>query len=145
MDESKFTIIIPSKSIDSNLINCEKKIRQFYKKIQILLMIDEINENLKLSNCTKIISTGFVNISEKRNIGFKLSSTEFIVFIDSDAYPNHPWLDNVESVFRHNQTVGACGGANLSPEENDEEKKLISSIKKSFVVSQNVKLVILAH
>ena len=39
MDQSKFTIIIPSKTVDYNLLHCEKKIRQFYKKIKILLMI----------------------------------------------------------------------------------------------------------
>ena len=104
-------------------------------------MIDEVNDNFNLSNYTNAVPTGLVNIAEKRNIGFKLCATEFVVFIDSDAYPSHPWLDKMENVFEQNPTVGACGGPNLSPDENDEEKKLICSIKKSFVVSQNVKLV----
>ena len=141
MEQSKFTIVIPSKIIDYNLINCEKKIRQFYKKIKIFFMVDETNDSFSLSDHTKPIATGLVNVAEKRNIGIKLCTTEFIVFIDSDAYPDHPWLDNVENVFKKNQTIGACGGPNLSPDENDEEKKLICSIKKSFVVSQNAKLV----
>jgi GT2 family glycosyltransferase len=141
MDQSKFTVIIPSKEVDHNLLNCEKKIRQFYKKIKVLLMVDEVNDNFNLSDYTSIVSTGLVNVAEKRNIGFKQCTTEFIVFIDSDAYPTHPWLDKIENVFKQNPNVGACGGSNLSPEENDEEKKLISSIKKSIVVSQNAKLV----
>ena len=68
MDQSKFTVIIPSKVVDDNLLNCEKKIRQFYKKIKVLLMIDGKSNNLNLSNCTEIIPTGLVNVAEKRNI-----------------------------------------------------------------------------
>ena len=108
MDQSKFTVIIPSKVVDDNLLNCEKKIRQFYKKIKVLLMIDGESNNLNLSNCTEIIPTGLVNVAEKRNIGFRQCNTEFIVFIDSDAYPEHPWLDEIEKVFRKNPSVGAC-------------------------------------
>jgi len=140
MDESKFTIIIPSKKIDKNLINCEKKIRCFYDKIIILLMIDTVNDNKEFSEYTNIIATGLVNVSEKRNMGFRLCKTEFIVFIDSDAYPDHPWLDKIESIFDQNKTIGACGGPNLSPEENDYEKRLISYVKKSWFVTQNVRL-----
>ena len=141
MDQSKFTVIIPSKVIDDNLLNCEKKIRQFYKKMKVFLMVDDESNNFNLSNCTEIKPTGLVNVAEKRNIGFKQCNTEFIVFIDSDAYPEHAWLDEIEKVFRQNPSVGACGGSNLSPDENEEEKKLICSIKKSIVVSQNAQLV----
>jgi len=141
MDQSKFTIIIPSKIIDDNLINCEKKIRKFYQKIKILLMIDHKENDKKFSTDTEIISTGLVNVSEKRNMGFKFTKSDFIVFIDSDAYPEHPWLDNIENVFKNNENVGACGGPNLSPNADSEEKKFISSIKKSMIVSQNVKFV----
>jgi len=140
MDQSKFTIIIPSKIIDKNLINCEKKIRHFYKNIIILFMLDEINDNREFSVHTNKIVTGLVNVSEKRNMGFRLCKTDFLVFIDSDAYPDHPWLDKIESIFEQNQTIGACGGPNLSPEENDDEKKLISFVKKSWFVTQDVNL-----
>ena len=140
MDQSKFTIIIPSKIIDKNLINCERKIRHFYKNIIILFMLDEINDNKEFSVHTKKIVTGLVNVSEKRNMGFRLCKTDFLVFIDSDAYPDHPWLDKIESIFEQNKTIGVCGGPNLSPEENDDEKKLISFVKKSWFVTQNANL-----
>ena len=140
MDQSKFTIIVPSKIIDKNLINCEEKIRRFYKEIKILLMLDKVNDDVKFSPYTDKIATGLVNVSEKRNMGIRLCKTDFLVFIDSDAYPDHPWLDKIESIFEQNQTIGACGGPNLSPEENDEEKKLISFVKKSWFVTQDSNL-----
>ena len=137
MNQSKFTVIIPSKKIDKNLINCEFCIRKFYKDLKILLLVDK-NEFHDFDNKnTQIVPTGKVNVSKKRNIGIRLAHSEFYVFIDSDAYPNHPWLDLVEDVFLKNIKIGACGGPNLSPYSKIEEKKLISAIKKSYLVSQN--------
>ena len=104
MDQSKFSIVIPSKVIDNNLINCEYHIRAFYKEIKIFLLVDFNNANNKFSSNTYIIETGLVNVSEKRNIGIKLTKTEYIVFIDSDAYPEHPWLNNIEKIFKVNVT-----------------------------------------
>jgi len=46
-DQSKFTIIIPSKSFDENLKNCIKKIRKFYKHIKIIILLDKKNTNNK--------------------------------------------------------------------------------------------------
>ena len=137
MNQSKFTVIIPSKKIDKNLINCEFCIRKFYKDLKILLLVDENDFHDFYNKNTEIVSTGKVNVSKKRNIGIELANSEFYVFIDSDAYPKHPWLDSVEDVFLKNKKIGACGGPNLSPYSKLEEKKLISEIKKSFLVSQN--------
>ena len=137
MNQSKFTVIIPSKKIDKNLINCEFCIRKFYKDLKILLLVDENEFHDFHNKNTQIVPTGKVNVSKKRNIGIQLADSEFYVFIDSDAYPNHPWLDKVEDVFFKNINIGACGGPNLSPYSKIEEKKLISAIKKSYLVSQN--------
>ena len=137
MNQSKFTVIIPSKKIDKNLINCEFCIRKFYKDLKILLLVDENEFHDFHNKNTQIVPTGKVNVSKKRNIGIQVADSEFYVFIDSDAYPNHPWLDEVEDVFFKNIKIGACGGPNLSPYSKIEEKKLISAIKKSYLVSQN--------
>ena len=67
MDQSRFTIIIPSKIIDRNLINCEKKIRQYYKEIKILLALDEINDNTEFSVHTNKIITGLYSLKETYN------------------------------------------------------------------------------
>ena len=137
MNQSNFTVIIPSKKIDENLLNCESKIRSFYNDIKILLLVDKEDDRNSFSKNTYIINTGEVNVSSKRNIGIEISDSEYLVFIDSDAYPNQPWLDNAENIFSTNKNIGAFGGPNLSPNSELEEKKFVSAIKKSFVVSQN--------
>ena len=140
MNEDDFTIIIPSKLIDENLINCENSIRNFYNKVKIIFLIDYINSKKTFSKNTIIISTGSVNISEKRNIGFKHSSTKYLVLIDSDAYPFHPWLNDIENIFLSNNKIGAIGGPNISPYTNNISKKIIAEIKKSFFVTFNNKI-----
>ena len=137
MNQSNFTVIIPSKKIDENLLNCESKIRSFYNDIKIILLVDKEDDRNSFSKNTYIINTGEVNVSSKRNIGIEISDSEYLVFIDSDAYPDHPWLDNAENNFSTNKNIGAFGGPNLSPNSELEEKKFVSAIKKSFVVSQN--------
>ena len=37
-------------------------------------------------------------MSKKRNIGVKNTKTEYIAFIDSDAYPNDNWITNGEKL-----------------------------------------------
>ena len=68
MNQSNFTIIIPSKKIDKNLLNCHSKIRTFYKDIKILLLVDKKDNFNSLTKNTYIIDTGEVNVSSKRNI-----------------------------------------------------------------------------
>ena len=65
-DQSKFTIIIPSKSFDENLKNCIKKIRKFYKHIKIIILLDKKNINNKFKK-TKTVVTGLSTIGYKRN------------------------------------------------------------------------------
>ena len=55
--EKKVTVIIPSKTYDVNLKHCIKKIRLFYKKIKIILVLDEKKAFIKDKNI-KIISSG---------------------------------------------------------------------------------------
>ena len=45
--ENKVTIIIPSRNIDYLLENCISQIRNQYKNIKIVLVLDSIDSNLK--------------------------------------------------------------------------------------------------
>jgi len=125
-DQEKFTIIIPSKIFDNNLNNCLKRIRNYYKHIKIIVLLDKKNTNSKFSK-TKIVVTGPSTIGYKRNFAAKLTKTKYISFIDSDAYPTHKWLDIVLKNFKKsNRRTIIVGGPNLSPKTNNIEKKLVA-------------------
>ena len=131
--QNKITIIIPSKRHDKNLSFCIKKIRQFYNKIKIFVILDKKEYFKKDKNVCLFIS-GNKSIGYKRNFGVKYCKTDYVCFIDSDAYPVSPWLDQVHETFKKFKRVGAIGGPNLSPPTNNIEKLLVSKSRKfSFV------------
>ena len=132
------SIVIPSKIIDYNLENCIRKIRSFYKDIKIFLVLDSLNKKLFDKNIEILIS-GKKSIGYKRNIAVDKIKTKYVCFIDSDAYPNSHWLNNVEGLFRTSKKIGAVGGPNLSPQTNEIEKILVSRIRKNSFVTLNKK------
>ena len=66
--EKKITIIIPSKIVDDNLKYCIKKIRNFYKKIRIIIILD-IAAKIKFDKNTNIVVSNSKTIGFKRNLG----------------------------------------------------------------------------
>lgn len=134
--EKRITIVIPSKKYDANLSFCIKKIRQFYKKIKIIIILDKKEFFKKDSNMLLLIS-GNKSIGYKRNLAVKNCASEFVCFIDSDAYPTSPWLDQVEKSFLKYKRVGAIGGPNLSPKTKDIEKILVARSRKFSFVTLN--------
>lgn len=133
------SIVIPSKIIDDNLENCLSKIRSFYKDIKIYLVLDNLNKKIFDKNIEILIS-GKKSIGYKRNIAVNKINTRYVCFIDSDAYPNSHWLNNVEELFRTSKKIGAVGGPNLSPQTNEIEKILVSRIRKHSFVTLNKKI-----
>ncbi len=136
--EKDISILIPSKIVDNNLIYCIKQIRKFYKKIKIILVLDKPSQ-YKLGKNIQIVISGNETIGFKRNLGLKHISTEFVSFIDSDAYPKSHWLDKCLKFFK-NKKIAAVGGPNLSPKTNDLEKILVARSRKNSIVTLNPKV-----
>lgn len=135
-----FTIIIPSRKVDLNLEHCLRQIRKFYKKIKIIIILDEYNKKFVDRNITVLITKN-KTIGYKRNIAVKQANSKYVCFIDSDAYPNNPWLKDVNNIFESDRKVAGIGGPNLSPKTNNVEKKIVARARKlSFVtLNKNVK------
>ena len=136
MLRSKITIIIPSRSYDKNLSFCIKKIRQIYKKIKIIIILDK-KESFKKDKNISVLVSGNKTIGHKRNLAVKHCKTDYIYFIDSDAYPTTPWLDQVDKTFKKYKRAAAIGGPNLSPLTNNIEKKLVSKFRNLFFSTLN--------
>jgi len=134
--ETNISVIIPSRIYDENLSHCLKQIRKFYKKIKIILILDSQNKKNTDKNI-KILISGNKTIGHKRNLGVKKTKTKFICFIDSDAYPDTPWLNKVNELFKKYKNLGAIGGPNLSPKTKNIEKILVSRSRKLSFVTLN--------
>ncbi|MBI2658453.1 glycosyltransferase [Candidatus Woesearchaeota archaeon] len=112
-----FSIIIPFGKADKYLLECVKACSsQSYGKFEIILLPDSktgLPFGRQMKNI-RIIETGKVYPSKKRNIGMKNSKGNMCSFIDSDAFPKKDWLKNSARYFK-DQGIAAVGGPNLIP------------------------------
>ena len=88
-----------------------------YPNFEIIILPDYITYH-SLKDNVKVVSTGNVRPSAKRNIGLNHSQHELIAFIDSDAYPEPSWLKNAIPYFS-DEAVGLVGGPSLTPKEDN--------------------------
>ena len=120
----RFSIIIPVKEINSYVKNTLKCLRaNNYKNFEVLLLPDE-DVNIKKSYpWLKIISTGRVSPSAKRNLASREASGEILAFLDDDAYPEKNWLKNAVKLFKKYK-IAAVVGPNLTPKNSSLAQKV---------------------
>ncbi len=144
----KFSIIIPFRELDDYTRESVKHCLKLKGIYEIILLPDEkIKE--KFPKKVKVIPTGAVKPGIKRNMASREAKYDYLAFIDSDAYPDKNWLVNSEKYFK-NPKVGAVGGPNLTPKEDNWKQKVGGEILSSpltgrsylrYVVGKKVKKV----
>lgn len=135
MKQFLFNIIIPSIKVDKHLINCLNKLQnQSYKKFFVTIILDQNDFFNKYNFKINKIVTGKTNMSKKRNIAAQKYKSDYIVFLDSDAYPNKKWLENANKLY-NNSKNDVLGGPNI-PFPNETKSEMMSHYcKRSFFVN----------
>ncbi len=130
MKEKFISIIVPFKNLDKMVEECVNRcLKLDYKNFEIILLPDE---KIKFKN-VKVIPTGNVKPSVKRNLGVSKAKGEIIAFIDSDAYPEKDWLAKAVKYF-DDKDIGVVGGPNLTPNEDSELQKASGEILSSSIM-----------
>jgi glycosyltransferase involved in cell wall biosynthesis len=111
-------------------LNCCRRLD--YPDFEIILLPDEAVE-LTLPR-VKVIPTGPIPPSEKREIGVRESTGQIIAFLDDDAYPDRNWLRNVVRNF-NDPEISAVGGPGITPPDEGFWRRLSGSIYSSYLVS----------
>lgn len=125
------SIIIPFTKADKYVREClDACLRLDYDNFEILLLPDS-PVDLK-SERARVIVTGPVKPSQKRNIGISSSGGDTCAFIDADAVPDRNWLKNASKYLDENE-VGAVGGPNLLHENDNFWQKASDDVLSSFV------------
>ena len=88
-------IIIPAIELNDELIKCLTEINKInFSNFFVSILLDK-NSNKKLPKLRYKVNkmiVGKINMSKKRNIAAKKFKSDFIAFIESDAYPSKNWL-----------------------------------------------------
>ena len=130
----KVTIIIPCSKINVQTTKCIRKCLELdYYDFEVLVLPDYFNKTSKHRKL-KIIPTGKIKPSLKRNIAMDLAKGELFAFIDDDAYPEKNWLKNAVKYFE-DEKVGLVGGPNLTPPEANFAEHVSGYVLSNFLVS----------
>ena len=129
------TVIIPCREINVLTNCCIKECLDRIPGVYIIVIPDKISHEIAYSDQVYILPSGRCNISAKRNLAAKEATTEFLAFIDSDAYPHEDWLRNAVSFLQVNCTVGAVGGPCISPPNEPLKQRIVGNALKSPLVS----------
>jgi len=112
-------ILIPFKAFDKTVKRCVEACRRLdFPDYEIVLLPDQEME----CGGVRVIATGPIKPSAKRNRGIAETDSELIALVDADAYPEKGWLKNAA---RHlaRENVGAVGGPNLTPPDDSLMQK----------------------
>ena len=76
-------------------------------KIEILVGIDNLPEKWIIEKYNKVTFLKFnnLNMSQKRNACVKKTNSEYIFFLDSDAYPALSWISNGILELKSNKNI----------------------------------------
>lgn len=133
--DQKVSIIIPCREIDAMTEKCIAEcLKLDYDNFEILVFPDKKDKEKIKSKKLKIIETGKVKPSFKRNLGMKKAKGKFLAFIDSDAYPRKDWLRKAIKYF-DNEEVGIVGGPNLTPKEANFMERASGYALSNFLAS----------
>ena len=137
MNKKKVNIVIPSLTLSSELINCLLKFNnQKYQNFFITIVLDYSNKKKipKLNYKLNILIVGKKPMSYKRNYGVKKFKSDFIAFIDSDAYAGKNWLLNGFKILNNRKNY-IIGGPSIPFPKQSYEEMMCYYAKRSYFVT----------
>jgi len=139
MKPEKVSIIIPFVQWSEYLTECIRYcLTQDYHNFDIVLLPDcpaELPGEFRDVR-VRVIVTGDVTIAEKRNIGIRASlASDYVAFIDSDAYPATSWLRCGIKAFSRDAELWAVGGPNITPPSEPALQRAVGNASRSFLIS----------
>jgi glycosyltransferase involved in cell wall biosynthesis len=135
--EAVVSIIIPSRRVDAMVLSCVGKIRELYRVVRIVVVVDPgcAEKDGRLSGEILLLESVNRNISSKRNAGVAAVATEYVAFIDSDAYPAPGWLENGVAFLEMHEAYAMATGRQYSPPADGFFQRCIRKMRKSRLFS----------
>ena len=129
-------IIVPAIDVNPLVTRCLAECRATCPGAEIILLLDIAPpDGGAACGDARVIVTGPVTISAKRNIGAAETDRTFLAFIDSDAYPAEGWLANAIRELQADPDLGICGGPNVSPPDARGSERYVGLAQRSALVT----------
>ncbi len=124
------SIIVACRQADAYVLECLREcLKLDYPSFELIVLPDYEE---RFQEKVRMVPTGPIRPSEKRNMGVDLAKGEIVAFIDGDAYPARDWLTSAVGYFEDPQ-VAAVGGPGLTPESDNIMQKASGEVLSSFL------------
>lgn len=144
----KFSIVIPVYNVEKYIKRCLESVKQqSYQDYEVIIVNDGTKDNsqniidefLEENNTEKFKSYLKENggLSDARNYGVKLTTGDYIIFIDSDDYIDRDLLQTLNEAIEKNNYPEVISYNFVSVQENGEIIK--EMVKPSFQVTEGEK------
>ena len=133
----KVNVVIPAVELNNELLKCLQEINKInYTNFFATIVLDYKSKQTlpKLKYKVKELIVGKINMSKKRNIAVKKFTSEYIAFIDSDAYPNKNWL-KLAIRYLKNKNCHVVGGPGIPFPNQGAIEKICYYSKRSYFVT----------
>ncbi|MFH1895998.1 MAG: glycosyltransferase [bacterium] len=115
------SIVIPVKSINHYIREAVPYLLTLdYPNFEIIVVTDKLEKSPWPE--VKIVVSGAVGPAQKRDLGEKKATGEYIALIDDDAYPQKDWLKKALPHFANEKVAAVCGPGVTPPHTNFLEK-----------------------
>jgi len=130
-----YTIVIPLKEPGEDLHESLKHCFAIdYPLYEIIVLPDTEAELPVSANNVRVIPTGPVPPSKKRDLAISHAHGNILAFIDDDAYPRSDWLKNAAPYFE-NEIVAGVGGPAVTPRNDTVWQRASGHILSSWIGS----------
>ncbi len=130
-----FSIVIPLKEPGEDLYESLKHcINLDYPNFEIIVLPDNAVGLPITANNIRVIPTGPVPPSKKRDLAIFQAYGDVIAFIDDDAYPRRDWLNNASHYFE-DENVAGVGGPAVTPSGDTVWQRASGHILSSWIGS----------
>lgn len=130
----KTTIIIPVKEINDYIREGLFYLEKLKGDFEVIICPDFLpKDKLTVKNITlRLIASGPVGPSEKRDMMAKKAKGEILAFLDDDAFPQANWLKRALVHFQ-NKEVGAVAGPGITPAKSNFWQKVSANVFESYL------------
>lgn len=133
--EPDVVVVVPSIRIDDLLVRCVETCRRLSPQVPIVVVVDDDEGAGRLDGAATVLRSVVPSIAAKRNLAVARSDSRHVAFIDSDAYPAPGWLEHAVAILDDDPGLGAVGGPNVSPPDQDRWETAVGTAHLSFLVA----------
>ena len=129
-----FSIIIPVKAINNDLIKNIKSINRLQKNLNFNIETIVVTNNHCLQGKNykniKFISSGKVGPGIKRDQAAKIAKGKYLIFFDDDSYPSYDYFKLAKKILNQ-LSINIIGGPGIIPYSSSNFQKIVGEFYES--------------